>query len=614
MTRMVDRLRAFKPQLPSSLRVRVALPFILLSIIIFSSLNVFVGRTVERHYLNSAESDMRAHAEIVALSISGPYQPGQSIEETARFLESTAALTESRFTLIDEAGAVLVDTDADVDQLANHNDRAEVRAARSGDENGVIRVSDSTGNRYLYVAVKVPESPGWILRLATPITEVEGFVLAIQRAILTAVIVSLIATLVASWFFAGRLAAPLQTLKMHAMRIAVGDYSVRVRPYDIDEINSVGRAFNRMAERLEDVIDRQEQTSLRLESVMEGLIDGVILTDADSLVLRVNPAAEKMLGIRESEVRGKPFVQAARDYEIARVLASAFDGKTNPTATVDHGIDHRAIQVLARSIEGSHQQELGLVVLRDVTEIRRLEAVRREFVANVSHELRTPLTSIRAMVETLEAGAIEEPDIAMEFLGRIVGEITRLNALVEDVLDFARLEAGRTPLRLEYVNVGDVVVAGANRLQPQIERAGLSIEIDLGNDLPEMALDVGRIEQVLINLIHNAIKFTPAGGKLTLRVYRERNTVYVSLKDTGVGISDEEQHRLFERFYKSDKARRSEGTGLGLAIAKNIVQLHGGTIRVESTVGEGSEFTFSLPLKRKKAEKRARKHSLSGLL
>jgi two-component system phosphate regulon sensor histidine kinase PhoR len=256
---------------------------------------------------------------------------------------------------------------------------------------------------------------------------------------------------------------------------------------------------------------------------------------------------------------------------------------------------------------------MGLVVLRDVTDLRRLETVRREFVANVSHELRTPLTSIRALVETLESGAIEEQDVAVDFLGRIVGEVDRLNALVEDLLDFARLEAGRAPLRLERVDIGEVVRVGAERLRPQIERARLNLEFEIAEDLPEMDVDVARIEQVIVNLLHNAIKYTPAGGRLTVRVRQEKNRIEVEVVDTGVGIPLEEQARLFERFYKSDRARRSEGTGLGLAIAKNIVQSHGGLISVESTPGEGATFHFSLPLRRKKARKRARKHAL-GLL
>jgi two-component system phosphate regulon sensor histidine kinase PhoR len=248
-----------------------------------------------------------------------------------------------------------------------------------------------------------------------------------------------------------------------------------------------------------------------------------------------------------------------------------------------------------------------------VSELHRLENVRRDFVANVSHELRTPLTSIRAVVETLEAGAIDDPDVAMDFLGRIVGEVERLNALVEDLLDFARMEAGRAPLQIEKIDIGKAVRRGAERLMPQVERAGLTLTFDIAEVLTEIAVDIKRIEQVLLNLIHNAIKFTPAGGEISVSVSRQNQDIVIKVKDTGIGIEEEEQGRLFERFYKSDKARRSDGTGLGLAIAKHIVQLHGGTLWVDSVPGEGATFTFTLPVSGKKARRRARRR-VAGLL
>ncbi len=608
---MTAQLRRLKALWPRSLRVRVALPFTALSVAILVFLYFFLGNAAEDTQVTNLRDDLRSQADIAAFTVSE--LESQVLSDPQALVDHLADLSDTRVTLIDAQGVVLADSDAPAQDLENHNLRPEVVEARASGYGTHRRTSDSTGFDALYVAVPVPDSDGLLMRLSVHTTEIQDAVSSTQNAIALAVIVSLVATIAAGWFFAGRLSRPLEDLMRQAMRISVGDFAVQVPPYDVREVNNVGRAFNRMADRLADVSERQEQTSLRLESVMEGLIDGVVLTDEDGLVLRLNPAAEDMLGLTEEDAFGKPFVQATRDYEMARVLNSALEGKDKSSATVEHGIEHQVIQVLARVVDGS-QQRLGLVVLRDVTEVRRLETVRREFVANVSHELRTPLTSIRALVETLEAGAVDEPEIAMEFLGRIVGEIDRLNTLVEDLLDFARLEAGRTPLRLEYVDVGDVIRHGASRLVQQIERAGLELKLDLADDLPEMAIDVGRVEQVLINLIHNAIKFTPSGGMLYLRGWRENNTVYVCLKDTGIGIPEEEQSRLFERFYKSDKARRSEGTGLGLAIAQNIVRLHGGRISVQSTAGEGAEFTFTLPMKRKKAAKRARKHELKGLV
>lgn len=607
----MKRFRWLRDLWPRSLRFRVAWPFVTLFVLILVALYFFLGDAAEDTQLENLQSELQSQAEVAAYVVTRETDAGTGEHQQA--LTDLSERFDSRITLIDADGVVFGETERPVADMENHNDRPEVIEARESGVGTDRRTSDSTGEESLYVAVPVPNSDGWIMRVSVPTTEIQNAVFSTERAILLAVVVSLLATIAAGWYLAGRLSSPLESLMRQAMRVSVGDFNVQVPPYDIREVNNVGRAFNRMADRLAEVSDRQEQTSLRLESVMGGLIDGVVLTDADGRVLRVNPAAEKMLGLTEMDAFDKPFVQATRDYEMARVLNSALDGKERSSAVVEHGVEHHFIQVQARVVEGA-QQRLGLVVLRDVTDVRRLETVRREFVANVSHELRTPLTSIRALVETLEAGAVEEPEIAMDFLHRIIGEIDRLNTLVEDLLDFARLEAGRTPLRLEIVDIGEVLETGAKRLSQQIERAGLTIEVDLDESLPEIAIDVGRIEQVLINLIHNAIKFTPSGGELFLRGWREKNTVYVSLRDTGIGIPEEEQPRLFERFYKSDKARRSGGTGLGLAIAQNIVNLHGGRISVKSKTGEGSEFVFTLPMKRKKAAKRARKHELKGLL
>lgn len=361
-----------------------------------------------------------------------------------------------------------------------------------------------------------------------------------------------------------------------------------------------------MTSALEQSLDAQARVTLRLEAVMDGLADGVVLTDEAGHLLRMNRAAAALLDVDEASVVSLPFLQATRDHEIAQVLQTALAGNDTVHAVVAYGIQQLSLQISARTVTGANER-LGLVVLTDVSGLHRLENVRREFVVNVSHELRTPLTSIRALVETLEAGVIDDKDMAADFLTRIVGEVERLNALVEDLLDFARMEAGRAPLQIAKEDIGQIVRRGVDRLKPQLERAGLGLAFDIADDLAEISIDSNRIEQVLLNLIHNAIRFTPSDGRITVSAVRQNSDIVISVADTGVGIEPEEQSRLFERFYKSGKARCSDGTGLGLAIAKHIVQLHGGTLWVESVPGEGSTFMFTLPVRGKKARRRARR-------
>jgi two-component system phosphate regulon sensor histidine kinase PhoR len=323
----------------------------------------------------------------------------------------------------------------------------------------------------------------------------------------------------------------------------------------------------------------------------------VVLTDAEGIVLRVNSAAAQMFSTTEAGAIGLPFVQVCRDHELDTLLRSALDTPESEQrlAAVEHGLNRRTLLTTAHVIEDDSER-LGLVVLRDISELRRLETVRREFVANVSHELRTPLTSIRALVETLESGVVDDAAVAKDFLSRIVSEVDRLTALVEDLLDLARLEAGRSPLHKVKTDPAELVRRGVDRLRPQTDRAQLTLEVSADSPLPLVDVDVTRIEQVLLNLVHNAIKFTPAGGRISIHVFADAEHVVVEVQDTGIGISEEEQGRLFERFYKSDRARRGEGTGLGLAIAKHIIQAHGGDISVTSTPGEGATFRFTLPI------------------
>jgi two-component system, OmpR family, phosphate regulon sensor histidine kinase PhoR len=594
---------------PRTLRMRLAIPFIVLVTLVLVFLYIVVGNRARHLYVERLSDELQSQAIIAADDVGRMQASGAPLSDVAALIDALGTMTDTRLTLIDRDGRVIADSRADATTMENHNERPEVVDARRVGVGTAERSSETVDEPFLYVAVPVPVMDGAIFRVAEPLDDVYATVDAAQRYILVAIAVAIVLTIVIAWFIAGHISRPLEDLREQARTIAFGDFSARVVPSETWEIGAVGEAFNKMTAELERSLRELERTRVRLEAVLSGLVDAVVLTDEEGIVLRMNTAAEQLLETDERFAIGLPFVQVCRDHELAQVLRQALEGARSPRASVEHGLNRRILTVTARTVDGAHER-LGLVVLRDVTELRRLETVRREFVANVSHELRTPLTSIRALVETLESGAIEDEAMSMEFLGRIVGEVDRLNALVEDLLDLARLEAGRSPLQLDKSDLGDVVRHGADRLRPQIERARLTMTVSVDEGLPAIEIDAKRIEQVLLNLVHNAIKFTPPEGEIAISVARDSGDLVVRVRDTGVGIADEEQARLFERFYKSDKARRSEGTGLGLAIAKHIVQLHGGDVSVESTLGEGSTFSFALPIRRKRARRRARRHAL----
>jgi two-component system phosphate regulon sensor histidine kinase PhoR len=291
-----------------------------------------------------------------------------------------------------------------------------------------------------------------------------------------------------------------------------------------------------------------------------------------------------------------------RDHELVAAVREAIAAPSVETGPrlVELGPTGRqhTVQVVATHIASSTGGAQGvLVLLQDVTELRRTEQVRREFVANVSHELRTPVAALKALVETLEDGALEDPTAARDFLGRMHVEVDGLAQLIEELLELSRIESGRLPLRPQPLDIAPVVASAAERLRPQAERGGVRLVLDLPGDLPHVEADSERIQQVVVNLVHNAVKFTPPGGQVTVSAHEGDGEVSVVVADTGTGISEEALPRLFERFYKVDRARSSGGTGLGLAIAKHLVQGHGGRIWAESAgEGRGATFSFTVPV------------------
>ncbi len=593
------------PIVPGPLRLRLALPFILLFVAILLVLSLFLGSRAREIYVDRLTDELGMQATILADSVGRELTRGASPAQIQEMVTGFSDDLTTRITIVGPDGAVYADNVGDPLTMENHANRPEIVRALARGEGESSRESATLDREFLYVAVPIADVDGAVARVAVPTDEVRATVRSIWAWTLIAAAVAIAMVVAIAWFIAGRIVGPLEELRKQAHAVAGGDLTARVDPSETREFAEVGYAFNRMTEELETSHDALDQARLRLEAVLAELADGVVITDDEGLVLRMNTAAETLLAAPEANAIGKPFVQVARDHELNLLLRSALDGQEHSEAAIEHGLNRRTLLTTAQVVEDARER-LGLVVLRDISELRRLETVRREFVANVSHELRTPLTSIRAMVETLEAGAIEDKAITSDFLARIVGEVDRLNALVEDLLDLARLEAGRTTLNYATVDPAEVVRTGADRLRLQIERAQLTMDVSAEGALQPIRVDRARLEQVLINLVHNAIKFTPAGGAIHLQVRQGDDNTTIEVRDTGIGIAPIEQIRLFERFYKSDKARRSEGTGLGLAIAKHIVQAHGGTISVESVVGEGATFRIVVPNRKPKARDRRR--------
>lgn len=331
----------------------------------------------------------------------------------------------------------------------------------------------------------------------------------------------------------------------------------------------------------------------RLMTVLTYMADGVIILNRSGRVRLLNPAAERLLDAEADSAVGRTFIQAARDHRIATLWQQCQERQEEVTQALEL-VGNRFVQVVITPfLKGAARGYL--VLIQDLTEMRHLQTVRQDFVANVSHELRTPLASLRALAETLNDGALDDPPAARRFLQRIEVEVDAMSQVVQELLDLSLIEAGKARLTVDSIPPYLLILPPVERLQPQAGKAEIDLYVDVPTTLPTLKVDVSHIQQVIMNLIHNAIKFTPPGGQIIVAAEEKHETLHVTVTDTGVGIAPEDVGRLFERFYKSDRARAGGGTGLGLAIAKHIVQAHGGRIWVESNEGQGSKFTFSLP-------------------
>ena len=339
--------------------------------------------------------------------------------------------------------------------------------------------------------------------------------------------------------------------------------------------------------------DRAERAEHKRDVALSRVRDSVIVTDAHGVILHVNRTQADRLRLPQQRIVGRSLIEALHDHEVDEVVRLCLSSGEEQRATVEIGPDKRYIHLSATPLGKGNG---CVIVLQDRTEVRRLERVRREFVANISHELRTPLATLKLLSETLALGDGEDPLVVKDYLGRIEVEVDRLAQMVDELGELSLIETGQIMLVREPIDVGALVRRSVERLGAQAARSGLTVTVDLSDDLPQPSGDARRLEQVLVNLLHNAIKFTPPGGAINVTGSVMEGAVKVSVQDTGIGIDKADLDRIFERFYKADKSRSGIGTGLGLSIARHTVELHGGKVWADSIQGKGATFSFTLPL------------------
>lgn len=501
--------------------------------------------------------------------------------------QEQARITETRATIIARDGKVLADSQADPETMENHAGRPEVAAALSGKNGASSRLSHTVGVEFLYVAVPSGDS---VARLAYPLSTIREHVSAIRRSLLRASLLALFFALLLALGAAQVISARLRRILRFAEQISSGDLSARIAKSGSDEIAQVAVALDRTARQLEANFVALKESRTQLEALLNSMTDGVIAVSPDMKVLWANHAIRTI--VRRPVSIGAPVTELVRHPDFLSALRNTLSLRHRETAIVPSLEGRRSFSITAEPLPDG-----GVVsVLHDISEIERVEKTRRDFIANVSHELRTPLTSIRGYAETLlESGEMAAGD-GKDFLQVIRRNAERMSRLTEDLLVLARVESGEEKLDLQLQPVEHLVSEAATSMREDARAANVELKLEPVPNA-QVPADHEAIHQVFANLISNALRYAASGRTIVIGATEQPGAVEFFVRDFGPGIASEHLPRIFERFYRVDKARSREtgGTGLGLAIVKHIVLNHGGMVRVESAVGHGSTFFFTLP-------------------
>lgn len=583
----------------NSIQWRITIPFVLIVLVSMGALGIYLVNFIRDSQINSLCSQLGNEAKLVAQA-SLPYFVSSSHNELDELAKATGNQINSRVTIIASDGTVLGDSESDPKTMENHATRPEVVEAIAVGIGVATRYSTTLEQQMLYVAVPITANSEvvGIARVALPLGRVQKSVNILVISIALSMALATLLVGLAAAIIARRVAHPIRQLTQAVRRIAAGELEQKIPILATDESGQLAKAFNEMSSSLKVMVTKISEERSKLAHILSNITDGLIMTDAEGRVTLINQAAERLFNIEEAKAVGQHLIEVVRDHDIDSILKLCLKTSRQHSTQIELGTSKRFLRIIAIPVVGDWGNLTGAIIMsQDLTEMKSLQTMRQEFVDNISHELRTPLASIKAIVETLQDGAISDKKVARRFLTEIDNELDRMTQLVGGLTELSSVESGRDELKPEMVNLNVLIEDAVARLRPLAKRKNVTLSASLFTNLPPVHADKNRIYQVITNLVHNAIKFTPPDGKVNVSTELSESSVLVKVSDTGIGISEEDLPRIFERFYKADKARTGEGTGLGLAIAKHIVQAHGGNIWAESKESKGSTFFFTLPYK-----------------
>jgi len=582
---------------------KLGFAFFALLIAVLLPVDFYAERALRRDYERAGFDELAAIARI---ALANPPQtsslPPSNPEASASLRRWVAKMAASnvRVTVINADGQVLADSQSDPSTMENHAGRPEIRDAFAKGDGQSGRYSVTLRRSLLYYAVRLPVAGGApvVLRFALPLQTVDQVIGEFRRRLWLASLVMLLVTGTASLLISRSFSDRVDRLTKFSLRVAEGDFRPIEADRSGDTLDSLAVSLNQTAAQLDHTIRTLTEERNLSSAILGSMVEGVAVVNASERLLFSNGGFAEILGLDLPPKSGSALVEVVRQTELIEAVRGVLKGEPRvETEIVTGTLRQRFFAATVASVRAAETSG-AVIVLHDITELRKLERVRRDFVANVSHELRTPLTAIQGFAETLLGGAIDDPQNRLRFLEIILEHSRRLARLTEDLLILSKMDADRLELEIRRLSVSQFVESCIETTQRPAAEKDLRISVNLPQHLPDIAADRRRLAEVLQNLLDNAMQYTPAGGQILVSASANGTEVIFTVSDTGIGIPRADQSRIFERFYRVDVARSREvgGTGLGLSIAKHLVEVHGGRIWVESEVGQGSQFHFTVPI------------------
>lgn len=577
--------------------LKILLTYLAILLALLMVLDFYLTRATERREVDVIARSLEEKARLLALDI----KTASPLGVTRQKLVEAHGPAQARITWIEPHGVVIADTSANPSEMENHATRPEFADALAGRAGRSIRFSHTLHIDFLYVAIPLEENGqvSGALRLAYPLSDLQRQVQATRTRIWLSSLMGFFLAAIIGYWLSRSLVSRIDTLTRFSESIARGDFKHQIPVQGVDELSNLARSLNSTADQLRQLFESLDSERMKLETVLENMSEGILVLDRNRKVILSNRSFDEIFGHPQLTARGASWFEAFRHAELQSFFERAFTCDHSATQSFSlPTTPERFVQATLVPVRNSKEDmEMLIAVFYDTTAIERVERVRKDFVANVSHELRTPLTSIQGYAETLIEGAIHDEGRRLKFLERIRQQAIRLGKLTGDLLTLSTIESGRYPFQRTRSDLSQIIRETVEAVTTLANQKSISLRFDSPQTRALLECDPDAIHQALLNLLDNAIKFSPPHRTVEVVVQSQNRQFNISVIDHGIGIPLTDQPRLFERFYRVDKARSLElgGTGLGLAIVKHIIEAHGGKVFVESELGKGSRFSFTLP-------------------